>query len=77
MNYFKDEILPDDNGAKKILSLNTLLSEVTPAAFSEDNIDPKDYVVYSERLQTRFLNIRLCQKPISKLISKKFISPKD
>lgn len=75
MKQFKDCISTDDENAKNILSLNILLSEVTPAAFTEDNVDPKEYVVYSAKLQTRFLNIRISQKPVTKMINNKFITP--
>jgi len=50
---------------------------MTPAAFTEDSVDPKEYVVYSSKLQTRFLNIRISQKPVSKMINNKFISPNE
>lgn len=77
MKQFKDNLLPQDEEIVNILSLNILLSEMMPAAFSQDSVDPKEYIVFSSKLQTRFLNIRRNQKPITKMINKQFISPNE
>lgn len=72
----RDEILEKDKKAVKLLSLNILYGEMMASLFSDIEIDPRDYIVKSEKLHTKFLTIQQVHKPISKMINKKFTNKK-
>lgn len=76
MKYFKDEISEEDKIAVKLLSLNILYGEMMESMFSDIDIDPRDYIVKSKKLQTKFLSIGQSNKPISKMVNKKFTNRK-
>jgi len=76
MKYFKDEISKDDKTASSLLSLNILYGEMMDSLFSDIEIDPRDFIVKSKKLQTKFLSIRQANKPISKMVNAKFTNRK-